>query len=167
MRKAGMAALAAAIAAPASAEVVDASDAGFTSRHVLIVTAPPAKVWDALVHPDRWWEAAHSYSGDSASLSLDPRPGGCWCEKIPGGGVEHMRVIHVDAERMLRMAGGLGPLQAMPVSGVMTVTLEARGAGTEIVATYSVAGPRLAPLAAPVDKVLGAQWLRLKAAAER
>ncbi|HVJ02553.1 MAG TPA: SRPBCC domain-containing protein [Sphingomonas sp.] len=156
----------AAAASPAAAEVTASSEAGFTSRHSIVIAAPPARVWDALVHPGRWWDKAHSYSGDAANLSIDARPGGCWCEKIAGGGVEHMRVVYVAANETLRMRGGLGPLQQMPVTGVLTITLKPVAAGTELVATYAVAGPGLAALAAPVDAVLGSQWPRLKVAAE-
>lgn len=154
-------------AAPASAEIVAASDTGFTSRHALTVAAPPAKVWELLLHPGSWWAASHTYSGSAANLSLDARPGGCWCEKTADGGVEHMRVVYVAANDTLRMTGGLGPLQAMPVAGVMTITLKPAGAGTALAIDYVVAGPGLAGVGAVVDQVLGSQWTRLKAAAER
>lgn len=155
------------LATPAWAEVVRESDTSFATRHKLTVAAPPEKVWEALVHPERWWDAAHSYSGDAANLSLDLRPGGCWCEKTAKGGVEHMRVVYIARGDTLRLTGGLGPLQAMPVTAVMTVTLRPDGAGTELTASYAVAGPGLAGIAAPVDSVLAGQWTRLKAAAER
>lgn len=153
-------------AGPAAAEVAAASDTGFTSHHALTIDAPPAKVWQALVRPDSWWDGGHTYSGNAANLSLDARPGGCWCEKTPGRGVEHMRVVFAATNEMLRMTGGLGPLQALPVAGVMTITLKPAGAGTAVTIDYAVAGPGLAGLAAPVDKVLAQQWPRLKAAAE-
>jgi uncharacterized protein YndB with AHSA1/START domain len=154
------------LATPAWAEVVRASDTSFATRHKLTIAAPPEKVWETLVHPDRWWDAAHSYSGNAGNLSLDPRPGGCWCEKTATGGVEHMRVVYLARGDTLRMTGGLGPLQAMPVTAVMTVTLKPAGSGTELTANYAVAGPGLAGIAAPVDGVLAGQWTRLKAAAE-
>ena len=161
-------ALAAALtAAPASAEVAMSSDTGFTSHYVLTLAAPPASVWAALLHPERWWDPAHTYSGSAANLSLDPRPGGCWCEKTARGGVEHMRVVYLAANDTLRLTGGLGPLQAMPVTGVLTITLKAEGGGTRLTASYAVAGPALANMAAPVDQVLGGQLARLKVAAER
>lgn len=155
------------LAAPAAAEVKNSSDTSFAIQHKLTIAAPPAKVWETLLQPARWWDAAHSYSGSAANLSLDARPGGCWCEKTASGGVEHMRIVYLAANDTLRMTGGLGPLQAMPVTAVMTVTLKPAGAGTELTAGYAVAGPGLGGIAAPVDGVLGGQWARLKAAAER
>lgn len=160
-------AIALTVAAPASAEVTASSDTGFTSHHALTVDAPPARVWQTLLRPGSWWEGGHTYSGNAANLSLDARPGGCWCEKTPGRGVEHMRVVFAATNEMLRMTGGLGPLQPLPVAGVMTITLKPAGAGTALVIDYVVAGPGLAGLAAPVDQVLALQWPRLKAAAER
>ena len=155
------------VATPAPAEIVRASDTNFVTQHKLTIAAPPAKVWETLIRPARWWDGAHSYSGSAANLSLDARPGGCWCEKTVSGGVEHMRVVYLAANDTLRMTGGLGPLQAMPVTAVLTITLKPAGAGTEFTASYSVSGPGLAGIAAPVDGVLGGQWTRLKAAAER
>lgn len=151
----------------AAAEVVSASDAGFTVARKLSIAAPPAKIWATLIRPSLWWDGAHSFSGDAANLTLDPRAGGCWCEKLAGGGVEHMRVVHVSAPTMLRMSGALGPLQAMPVTGVMTIALKPSGAGTEVTFTYAVAGPGLAAIAPAVDGVLDGQWARLKATAEK
>ena len=154
-------------AMPADADVLKSSDTSFTVQHSRTIAAPPAKVWETLLHPDRWWDGAHSYSGSAANLSLDPRPGGCWCEKTANGGVEHMRIVYLAGGSTLRMVGGLGPLQAMPVTAVLTVTLKHVATGTELTADYAVAGPGLAGIAASVDGVLAGQWTRLKAAAER
>jgi uncharacterized protein YndB with AHSA1/START domain len=155
--------------APAPALVTAATDNAFVVEHKLAIAAPPARVWDTLVHIGGWWEDAHSYSGDSANMTLDPRPGGCWCEKVGNGGVEHMRVIYADPGSTLRLAGGLGPLQAMPVNGVLTIAIKPAGAGSEVAVTYGVSGYMpggLGAIAPQVDEVLGAQWAALKRAAE-
>ncbi|MDF2386740.1 SRPBCC family protein [Nostoc ellipsosporum NOK] len=163
--------LALAAAMPAAAEVTASTETSFTVVEKAAIAAPPAKVWAALVTPSAWWSGEHSWSGSAANLSLDPRPGGCWCEKLPdGGGVEHMRVIFVRPGKMLRLSGGLGPLQSFPASAVMTVTLDPApdGKSTGVTVEYAVAGaPGLGRIAAPVDGVLAAQVAGLKAAAER
>ena len=63
---------------------------GFSIRHVVEVAAPPARVWDALIQPGRWWDPAHTWSGEARNLRIEPRPGGCFCEDLPDGGVRHM-----------------------------------------------------------------------------
>jgi transcription termination factor Rho len=58
-------------------------------------------------------------------MSIDVRPGGCWCEGLPDGGfVEHMRVVHARPRQMLRMVGALGPLQKVSVNGAMEFVLD-------------------------------------------
>lgn len=155
---------------PASAEVVKSTPAGFETRHVVTIAAPPAKVWAVLLRPARWWAGAHTYSGDAKNLTLDARAGGCWCEKLKNGGVvEHMRVVYLDPGRSLRMLGGLGPLQAEGVQAAMTVTMAPEGAGTNLVLSYVVGGYIRAGtevFAPGVDAVLGQQVAGLKAAAE-
>lgn len=171
MKAHSLVALAFVAASPAAAEVTASTETSFTVTEKLTVAAPAAKVWATLVAPSLWWNKDHTWSGSAANLSLDPRPGGCWCEKLPkGGGVEHMRVVYAAPGEMLRLTGGLGPLQAMPASAVMTVTLTpgADGKSTAVTFEYAVAGaPGLGRIAAPVDGVLAAQVAGLKAAAER
>ena len=77
-----------------------------------------------------------------------------------------MRVVHAAPGKLLRMIGGLGPLQADALAGAPTTELMPAGQGTTITFTYVVAGRRasgLAALAAPVDGVLAEQYARLKA----
>jgi hypothetical protein len=77
-----------------------------------------------------------------------------------------MRVIHVAPGRMLRLSGGLGPLQGEAAHGTLTITLAPTAGGTSIKFTYVVGGyMRMKPaqLAPAVDSVLGAQLAGLAA----
>ena len=148
-------------------EVVDSSESGFTSRNSVQVAASPDAVYGALVDEvHEWWNADHTYTGDSANMSIEAEAGGCFCKSLPdnpdGGSVQHMEVVYVEPGRSLRMRGGLGPLQAMRVAGAMTFELEASGNGTEITLTYVVGGYSpaeggLGSLAGVVDGVVHVQ----------
>lgn len=161
---------------PASAEVVDKTDAGFVSRLAVEVKAPPAEVWKSLVAPALWWNKAHTYSGDAANLYIDAQAGGCFCEKLPlgkdapegarPGSAEHMRVIYSAPGRVMRLSGGLGPLQSEPVGGVLTITLKPTVSGTRILWEYVVGGfmrYKVDEIAPAVDKVMAGQLASLAA----
>jgi uncharacterized protein YndB with AHSA1/START domain len=122
------------------------------------INAPPATVYDRLIHVERWWNASHSYSGDAANLSLDARAGGCWCETWAGGSVEHARVLTAMPGKLLRLSGGFGPLQAQPVVAVLSFALTPAddGRATMLAVRYRVAGP-VGDLGPPVTEVLGTQ----------
>ncbi len=145
---AGLAALLA--AQPVAAEVIATSENSFVTRDEAVVEANPKAVWLALISPARWWNASHTWSGDSANLTITPQAGGCFCERIPEdpdpekitleGSVEHMRVIQAYPERALRMQGALGPLQSEPVTGILTVAISEVEEGTKIVWEYNVGG---------------------------
>jgi uncharacterized protein YndB with AHSA1/START domain len=157
-------------AAPVAAEIVPANGTGFVLSDSVTIAAPREKVWAILIQPSRWWGKNHTYSGSSANLTLDPRAGGCWCEKLTdGGSVEHMRVVQLRPNDTLRLVGALGPLQQGAVSATLTVELKADGSGTRLSYSYVVGGymrPSLETMAVPVQSVLGEQFASLKAAAE-
>jgi hypothetical protein len=165
--------LSALVAVPAAAKVQQANERGFVVQFTVSVPAAPDKVWDELINPGDWWDSDHSFSGDAANFTLDARPGGCFCETLPGatagapprGGVEHMRVVYVEKPRAIRLRGALGPLQADAVIGTLTFQLKpGEDSGTRIVAEYVVGGFMRAPVDAvsvSVDKVLGQQIERL------
>jgi len=144
---------------------------GFLVKFEVNVNAPAAKVYDALVgQVGSWWDSEHTYSGDAKNLSIDARPGGCFCEKLSnGGGIEHARVIYIAPREILRLSGALGPLQASGVAGTLTWKLTSGGDNTRIQLTYSVGGfidggfEKMAPL---VENVLRQQLDRLKQFAE-
>ena len=144
-RWAGVPALCVMIAAAApmaGAEVVDMSATGFTTRNTATVAAPPAEVYARLVKDvGKWWNPAHTFSGDAKNLSLDRRAGGFFLEKLPGGGsVLHLTVVNAEPGKLLRLVGGMGPLQALGVSGSMTWQFTPEGAGTHVDLVYTVGG---------------------------
>jgi hypothetical protein len=160
-------------ASPASAEVVDSSAAGFVVRQSADVSASPEAVWSELLKPAGWWSGQHSYSGNAANLSIDPRAGGCFCEVLPSavspraaprGSVEHMRVLYAEQARVLRLSGGLGPLQSEATQGTLTIALRPIDGGTRIMWEYVVGGyirQKVEQIAPAVDAVLGEQISRL------
>lgn len=161
----------------AQAEVVAQSPAGFVIKLSADTPATKADAWKALVTPNKWWSGAHTYSGDANNLWLDAQGTGCFCEKLPKpadapegqrmGSVEHMHVVFADPQRgVLRMVGGLGPLQGEALHGTLTITLKSIAGGTRIEWTYVVGGymrmesEQIAPM---VDKMLSEQLERLGA----
>ncbi|HVR92133.1 MAG TPA: SRPBCC family protein [Novosphingobium sp.] len=167
---------AAAFAAPAQGEVLQKSDAGFVTRATATVAKPPLEAWLALIAPAKWWNKAHSWSGDSANLYLDPQATGCFCEFMPfpkdapagtrRGSVEHMHVIYADPGKVLRMSGSLGPLQSEALNATLTVTLKPVEGGTRILFEYVVGGYmrfKTDEIAPAVDGVMSEQLGRLAA----
>ena len=154
------------VPATAHAEVVSANAHGFEIRHIVQTVTPQPAAFDAFAQIPQWWSKDHTYSGDSANLSLSPSPGGCFCERLPtGGGVEHMRVAYVAPGERLVMTGSLGPLLYEATAGVMDVKVERIAGGSRLTMNYRAAGfanggaDKLAPL---VDRVLGEQMGRYR-----
>ncbi len=139
---------------------------GFVVKLESTIDASPAKVYDGFGQIGSWWNSEHTYSGDAHNLSIDARPGGCFCEKLPnGGGIEHARVIYAAPGATLRLSGALGPLQASGVVGTMTWRLTGDDDKTRVQLTYSVGGfidggfEKVAPA---VESVLREQLDRMK-----
>jgi uncharacterized protein YndB with AHSA1/START domain len=155
----------------ADAAVTTVSPSGFVVTLDATVAANRDRVYRALVGDvGAWWNSDHTFSGDSRNLSIDARPGGCFCERLPGGGgVEHLRVVFVRPGEMLRLSGALGPLQPSALTGTMTWTLMMSNDSTRVTLTYTVGGFReggFADIAPAVDAVLSDQLNRLKAFCE-
>jgi len=151
----------------AGAAVADSSPNGFTSKVTLTVQAAPDQVYRSLVRNiGEWWAPDHTFSGDAHNLSIEEKPMGCFCEKLPGGGgVRHMEVVRFSPGKTMVMIGGLGPLQSLAVAASMTVSLAPAGTETRVDVTYAVGGYSAAglnTLAVPVDAVLTQQFTRLK-----
>jgi len=158
---AGVALLLAA-AGPAPAAVRDATASGFTIENSIRVPVEPMEAWKALVDEvDRWWPADHTWWGADSVLSIEPRAGGCFCERHGEQQALHMLVTLVDPAKLLRMTGGLGPLQGMGLSGALEFRLEpAAGGGTTVTMHYRAGGyapDDLSKLAPVVDRVQALQ----------
>lgn len=166
MRRLALLAALAALAAPAAARVESAGPDGFVSVNSALVPVAPAALWAALVNWGGWWDPAHSYSGKPGQMQLDLKPGGLLHEQWPGGSVAHAVVVNALPPALLRLNGGFGPLQALPVNAVLEFGLKAEAGSTRLTMTYRVGGPatsKLDVLAGPVDSVMSAGFARLVA----
>jgi len=124
-----------------TAEVVDSASNGFTVRTTLSIKAAPDAVYRQIIHVGDWWDSAHTFSGDSHNLSIEEKPLGCWCEKLPKqGSVRHMEVVFLSPGEKIVMVGGLGPLQSMATTGTMTFQLSPEAGATKLTVTYTVGG---------------------------
>src|SRR6516162_10373552 len=72
--------LALTVAGPATAEVKSATPNGFEVVSTVTIAAPADRVYSAFGEVGRWWSSSHTFSRDSANLSLELRAGGCFCE---------------------------------------------------------------------------------------
>ncbi|RST30593.1 ATPase [Sphingomonas ginkgonis] len=154
-------------AVPAPAAVLTADDHGFEVEQSVALVVPPAQAFAAFASLPAWWDPRHSYGGKAENLSLDLRPGGCFCERLPGGGgVEHLRVTAWKPGDEAVLTGALGPLLKEAVSGVMDVRVEEIAGGSRLTINYRAAGfarggaDKLAPA---VDGMLAGQLKRLRA----
>ena len=162
------------IAQPAQAEVVATSGNGFVVRVIAEVTAKPADAWKTMTSPAQWWSSQHTFSGDAANLTLDPVPGGCFCETLPPpegapatqkpGGVQHMRVVYIEPPRAMRLVGALGPLQSEALAATMTMTIKPTDKGSRILFEYVAGGYmryKVEEIAPAVDRMLSGQIANL------
>ena len=81
------------VPAIAGGEVKSATPDSMLIEFRYSISAPAAKVWESLKHPERWWPADHTWSGKRENLSLEATAGGCFCERWDSGSVEHGRVV--------------------------------------------------------------------------
>ena len=151
------------LAASANAEVTSVSPTGFVSTFRKEVQATPAQAFDAIGRLPQWWNVQHSYSGKAANLRMGLKAGDCFCEDWDGSSIEHARVLLVMRNSLVRMQGGLGPLQELGVNGVLTMSTGTADGKTFVRMVYRVTGApetgfeKLAPL---VDRVMGEQFAR-------
>lgn len=146
---------------PAQAKVASVAPNGFTVTHEATVKLSPQGAYDAFLKIGTWWDKSHTFSGDPKNISIDAKPGGCWCEALPDGGfVKHMEVGQAAPGSRLVFHGGLGPLHFMGATGAMTVAFTKGENGTKISLRYAVTGydpDQFTKLAVAVDGVLAEQ----------
>lgn len=145
----------------AGAEVQVASPDGFIVENEETVPVEPPLAWESLIEDvDLWWPKDHTWWGESSTLSIDPRAGGCFCEISGDRQAQHLMVTHVDPPTLLRLTGGLGPLQAKGLHGALEWRLEPVPEGSRITLRYQVGGftpEDLSEFAPVVDRVQALQ----------
>lgn len=144
------------------ATVLEKGDSGFTVSHQIEAPVTPQELSRIVVEEiHNWWLDDHTWSGSSKNLKITSSLPACFCERMPNRGfVQHMQVVSMMPGKMLRMTGGLGPLQEFPVNAVMTFRFEETRQGSRLVLTYKVRGDAedgVEKWAGPVDSVLGQQ----------
>src|SRR5260370_19167086 len=105
----------------ARGEVIDAFASGFLVRQVVTIGVSPSEVYQGITDISKWWESAHTFSGNARNLSLVAKAGGCFCESLPHDGeVRHMAGGYAAPGKLLRMTGALGPMRSAGVSRTLT-----------------------------------------------
>ena len=144
----------------------DTRENGFTIEATVMADATPASTYRDLTRVNLWWDPAHTWSGSARNLKLEPKAGGCFCEKLAdGGSVQHGRVIFAQPGKDAPAPGGARAPSGHGRGGRAELHLAPDGPGTRITMTYRVAGvftmdsAKLAPL---VDQVMGTQLGRLR-----
>lgn len=147
------------------AEVLHLAATGFITENRIQVSADRETTWNAFIQVGRWWPADHTWWGDADGLTIDAVAGGCFCEKSGNKSAEHMHIVMVDTASVMRMTGGLGPLQGMGMYGALDWVFETNDQGTQVTMTYRVNGINpegFAELAPIVDQVQAIQLGGLK-----
>ena len=153
-----------------AAEVVDSAANGFTVKQTLDIQAAPGDVYAKIFRVGDWWSSAHTFSHDAHNLSLEEKAGGCFCEKLPDGGVKHMEVVYFVPGKTILLRGAMGPFQSMATITSMQIQLSPANGGTRLEVTWATGGylaGGLNSLAAVVDGVTKEQFTRLKNAIEK
>lgn len=115
---------------------------GFIIENQIETKVPKEQAWRALIDDvGKWWPSDHTWWGDATNLTINEFAGGCFCEKSGNNTAEHMRISFVDQYKLLRMTGGLGPLQGMGMYGSLDWSLTETDTGnTTITLKYTVSG---------------------------
>jgi hypothetical protein len=149
-----------------AAEVKHVTPHGFIIENKVQTQQSLDKAWLALTqHVNQWWPSDHTWWGNSQFLSISAVAGGCFCEIDGERQAQHMQITFVEPKKLLRMSGGLGPLQGMGMHGALDWAFSTEEDKTIITLSYQVGGinqggfEELAPI---VDKVQRQQLNALK-----
>lgn len=158
---AALIALASWVAPSAQAAIKDQAPNGFTIENSEWVPTDSQASWKAFVNDvGKWWPADHSWWGDASKLSISEKVGGCFCEINGSQQAWHMTVAFVDPGKLMRMTGGLGPLQGMGLDGALEWRFAEEKGGTRITLWYRAGGytpDDLTKFVPVVDQVQGLQ----------
>ena len=118
-------------------------------------------------HLPAWWDPQHTYSGDSANLSLAARPGRLLLRTHSqdrwGNRASSRRLYR--AGQAIVLTGALGPLLYEAVNGVMDIEVKTIAGGSQLTLDYKASGfanGGADKLAAAVDQVLSTQMKRFR-----
>jgi hypothetical protein len=147
--------LTAGVAPRLAAEILEAEDGTMNLSFEVKVPLSTTEAFRRFAgEVDAWWNSSHTYSAEAAHLSMSED---CFCERWGGNVVRHLEIVQYRPGVQLRLLGGLGPLQGLPLNGVMDVLFTAADSGTRVSLTYRVLGRGLAGFAGPVDGVIAEQ----------
>jgi len=147
----------------AQADVIDSSPDHFVLRQEANSEISPEDLWEKLIEPSKWWH--HSYSGNAQNMTLDLKVGGLWKEEWSEGSVAHGQILYIKNGEQIRLSAPFGPLQAMAVVDIWTITITPNEDGGSTVIFDEIANGSsksgLDKLAPVVDRVKTEGLMRL------
>lgn len=125
----------------AKAEVSEVSEQHFIVSIKTTLTTPRDQAYQQFLQIGDWWQDSHTWFGDASTMTIEPKAGGCFCERNGNKQALHMTIAQVNPEVSIQMIGGLGPLQSLAVNGHMLWKFESTEDGnTKLTLTYRVTG---------------------------
>ncbi|TQV72949.1 hypothetical protein FLL45_15920 [Aliikangiella marina] len=149
----------------AHAEILEANEHYFSIQFEEKLPVKVERLNKQILKIEYWWHPSHTYSGKSENLYIDLKKRHCFCERLGDQGiVRHLELVNYQPNKLIRLVGGLGPLQTIPVNGVLDFSMASNSDGTTTLkVTYQVSGavPGLKAWPGPVEQVLKQQFERL------
>ena len=147
-----------------SAAVVDQQERYFAIKINQALAVSAEELNAQILQIDEWWNPDHTYTGDSNNLYIDLEKE-CFCERLPYGGyVNHLSLVYYQPGVLFRFVGGLGPLQSIPMNGVLELRIKPVSETQSLLEVSYLVGsnsPGLKNWAGPVNRVISEQISRL------